>query len=1060
GLAELRAAITAGTKARAYLMERQLISEAEADQVSQSMIEDALTRGFRGPCTNISFTEGSGPETLSIGASALKMRIGVESLIKTCDQRVNDIVAVEREIPNWQIVFALSEGEQSSGQLSEYEKLVLNFIDGKSTVEQIAELCRDSSLNLGRVLRSLVAKKVIQQKAASEPRAPSGILSGGAPMTAIPVGMAGAASAAKSAMVSNITPYHSSKQRDGGRSVVFIGLVALLAICIGIAVLVYNYSRKQDELRQNEEEIVQLIAGRQWVDARQKVGEMRKRVESDLSSSRVIAGLQQRVESAIEAEHTLILEAIKNEDFNLARSRIRSMPEVAALTQRLHDVEEDVRADSEALTQEVRARLTTGDITGAMAAVDAAQAHRSAGALSVLAKWRIETMEAAQSVAQPLHIRLSSLARVRQSRPDATLEARLVTLEGELQGRLKQLLEQLTQFEQRAQAGAYKEVQAELAQLRIGGVGAGADIEARAASAAAVAKTVGDRVESAINAAVDVIANGANSEALDAARNKLSVIKKTFSQLSEGNRIERLISTLASCAASNSRNAAERAEEMNSLAGQIPDTDTALIDALKARAQTFRILEAHARAALDHAHRLGRAGDWKGAVAALEVIVKRADWQQTLVVKEASVDLEDAKTKAARHVQLRAELQIALRRGDVAACDAIAREIGLAYLPLVITSMPIGAEVIGAHEKVLGVTPIVLDISADERVDLTLQIRHAGYAAVSVKGSNAEAGWRLAARLERTPMVKLDVGHPLTALPAVVRGALWLADRSHLVSLATPNSQAVTMAITGTAVLNEPVFAPVAAFGDGILLTTRERLAVRSDGKETQRFPLPVASDWVPLSYRSPLVLDRELLMVPGLDGRIWAIDRTDSRQLWRSPVGAPFAAQVILQGDMLLAAHSDGRLERLRAEDGHLEQVDTLSGPILAAWHDAGGLSGVCATQRWSWDGTVVKTEALPETSIAGGPGVAITAIGRILLRGPSAWSEVGRIEQVTQGKRIQAAMTWAGHAVVARGSVLQVFGPSSFVIDAGSDLLPPIIWNGNLVIVSIEGKVWIYQP
>ena len=139
-LSELRAAMAGGAKARTYLLERQLVSEAEADQVAQAVVEDALTRGFRGPCTNIVFEDGKGPETLPVGRSALKMRIGVEALIKTCDQRVNDLVVIEREIPNWNIVFSLSEGDQISGQLTEYEKLVLNFIDGHSTVEQIAEL--------------------------------------------------------------------------------------------------------------------------------------------------------------------------------------------------------------------------------------------------------------------------------------------------------------------------------------------------------------------------------------------------------------------------------------------------------------------------------------------------------------------------------------------------------------------------------------------------------------------------------------------------------------------------------------------------------------------------------------------------------------------------------------------------------------------------------------------------------------------------------------------------------------------------------------------------------
>ncbi|MFM2055253.1 MAG: hypothetical protein RL456_3290, partial [Pseudomonadota bacterium] len=121
GAAELDAAIAGGAKGRDYLVQRQLISEAEAEQVAQAVVEDAITRCFRGPCTAIDFDDGAAADDLAIGSTAIRMRIGVEQLIRTCAQRVAEQLAVEREIGGWDAVFALSEGGNASGSLGEYE---------------------------------------------------------------------------------------------------------------------------------------------------------------------------------------------------------------------------------------------------------------------------------------------------------------------------------------------------------------------------------------------------------------------------------------------------------------------------------------------------------------------------------------------------------------------------------------------------------------------------------------------------------------------------------------------------------------------------------------------------------------------------------------------------------------------------------------------------------------------------------------------------------------------------------------------------------------------------
>ena len=1054
-LAELQAAIAGGIKARDYLVQHQLISDAEADQLAQAVVEDALTRGFRGPCTNIEFLPGHSAEQMPIGTTALKMRIGVEVLIRTCDARVGEQQAVEREVGTWDAVFALTEGEHVSGQLSEYEKMVLNFIDGRATVEQIAELCRDSSLNLGRVLRSLIAKRVIHRIDQHRTSGVRPAIGGATPPTS---GARPAAASASSAPPIDITPYRAAPE-TGSRPVVMIGLIALLVISLGVALLVVQYNRKQDRLRKEEVEINQLLGERKWQDARSTITQLRQQAGNDLGAIRQVDGLGGQVEAAITAERTAIAELIASEDFNAARQRLASLPEDGGLAQRLRDAENELRADSEAVANEVQARLAAGDVTGALAAIDSVSGRRAVEAERVLAQWRSDAMVIAKSQNQPLQQRIASLARLRQARPDAKIETQALALEAELQGQMRVISDRLVVLERQAEAGAWREVRAELAQQRLGELGVGNDIEARVTRTQAAAATSEQRIRAAVQPALASLARGDGSDELEAARAALATTLQALPQASDRAAIDRLSGALAACAGAGSRTAADRAAEAEALAAQVPESEAELAQALRERASSMRSIETQARLSLDEARRLGRIGDWKGSVAALEAIVRQPSWQLTAVRKEAEEELDSARTRAVRRDQLKKDLQSALTRGDLVACETIAREIGLAYLPLVINSSPEGAEVVTADGRMLGVTPLIQEVTADERVEFRLRLRKAGYREVELAGDKAEGGWRLSARLERIPALVAAAGHPLTARPSVVDGVLWLADRGHTVELrGLAEADRRNVSIESVAVLADPVVAPVTRIAGSLLLATRERLAVRLDGAGG-RLSLPAPTDHQLLYYRSPLVLDRELLIVAGNDGRLHAIEQGTSRPLWQGVSGAAFACAPILVGDLILAVRTDGRLDAVRVEDGVTTSV-SIGEAVVSAWSDGPLLGGLTVGRSWTWDGAELRRHDLPEPCIGGGQGIVVGSFGRVHLRDGEAWRDVGRLEPRPQAGEPVRAISWAGHAVITVGRIVHTLGAQPFRLDAGSELLPPVVWEGRLVITSLEGGIWVYQP
>ncbi|MCS6971130.1 MAG: hypothetical protein NZ552_09010 [Planctomycetes bacterium] len=1033
--AEAQAALAAGQPVRAWLLERQLISEAEVEQMLYAVAEDALMRALCGPCLNRVFHPGVLPEQMALDRTALRTRIGVEPLIRGAAQSIQERLAVATEVGGPDAVFALAEGGEAV-QLSDYEKLVLNFIDGKTTLGQIAIACRDSDANLGRVFRALLAKRVVQR-----------VRLGSAPQRAAATA---AAPAARGAAPAPTAPREASAVRRWVRS----GLVALLLLAVAIAALVVDYERRRSRLAEDERAVLALISARSWAAAQEAVARLRHEAGNDLAALRQVDALAQAVETGMLQERQRIARLIDEGAWDEARRALAALPDAEDLQQRLQAEESEERAAAQALADAVRTRLNGNDVVGALALLDGQEERRSRLARALVAAWRERTWQQLQDPAQPMPARLAALAALRLARPDEALSWQLVAFEQRLSGQLEELVAALRRCQEQARSGAYEEAERELAGLLAQPVQVAAVDEARAEALVAIARVRAD-AEAVRAQALAALADPQGD--LVAAQRELERLVQRYPQLSGGERWQRLQAAIAACQDSGAL--AERAAAAEQAAQQAQDMPE-LAAALQQRATALHERERQARRALETARFHARRGEWTAAQAMIDDLITEPLFRDTAARLEALAEREAIRQAVQRQQQLRARLLQAVSADDIAQALAIGRELGLERLPLVVLSVPAGAEVVRSDGTVLGTTPLVLDLPADARAELVLSVRAPGYREATLRGERADGGWRLFARLQRQPLLALRLPHPLTATPAVVDGRLWLADHARAVVLAEPQPAALRT-YPFPAALPTPPTAPARALADGaVLLTTRDGMALRIAEERVERLPLVAGSEFAVLVQRSEYILDRELWIVADGEGRLRAGRRGSAQALWQTAPGAPWACAPLQASDQrLVTVRRDGRAESWSPDDGRLLAAAQTGEPVIAAWHEGAAIVGVGARQRWRWDGRELERQPLAAPCIAAGPGALITDDGEVLRLTAEGPRVLGRLEL----RQLAGAgvLAWGEHVVVHRGSLLDIVGPRPFRHQAeGSVLLPPVIWDGRLVAASLDGELWIWNP
>jgi hypothetical protein len=309
--------------------------------------------------------------------------------------------------------------------------------------------------------------------------------------------------------------------------------------------------------------------------------------------------------------------------------------------------------------------------------------------------------------------------------------------------------------------------------------------------------------------------------------------------------------------------------------------------------------------------------------------------------------------------------------------------------------------------------------------------------------------------LIKAPTSSTTLDLRITAAPSLLDGAIVTASRHALARIRADGSTTVTP--FGEASVEDPAYAPVAAFDGGLLLPTRNLVAIFTDAEgHVARLGLPVATDLPVASHRSAVIVDRHLLVVAGLDGVLAAGDPRDPRTGWRSERGARFVCGPRLLGDHVLTAREDGRLDRISIDDGRGLGTTSLGAPLIAAWPTATGLGGATATASFTWDGTELVRSPLPTPVAHAAEGVLVTTGGRVLVLHDSTWTDIGRIE----GRLTAPPLHWKGHAVLIQGTQARILGPRGFGLTAAADLLPAVAEGDLLVLASQDGVVRSYRP
>ncbi len=1044
----------------------RLASDDEVTQITRAMVEDVLCHAFGGKVRHLQFNPAQGIESFNFDRSAVRLRIGVDMLLKTVDTRVAEIQEVRKAVGEWDSIFAFAEGSEDAGALTDYEKHVLNFVDGHRTVDDIASACRDSCLNLARVLFNLVKKGVIRklpskQKSGTGP-APATSQSGQSPQAGPSASSSPSAASAPAPVApspqtyTNLPPQPAEASRGRGMLVV---LVALLLLVLGVFAVVIQYNEKQKRIKEMQDQVAELVGKRDWNEALRKIEDLKTQAGSDLSALETINVISASVQAEMTKELETVRKLVDAGDFEDARKRLNRLPAEMQTDVRRHLLleEEAFNQASGKLATEVGAQLENGDVAAANRLIGSRPARESAAAALVLDRWRIKKLEEARPAGASIEDRQKAVKLVRDASPSPDQLQTIAMIEDDIRRQEGRLRDQIKQLQEMADIGKYDEALTRAEKLGTGSVVKGnAELE----KAFQAFQTKCDKVKSEFDQFHEdvrsAIASGDSSDRLKELSGKGELLLKSYPGAPRHDETDELVSLLKDLVDAVTQPADVQPALIAGMM-EARKVDQELTAALKSRMNRLSSNEAEANVELENSRRLLKDGNWDAAERHLQDLIRKPEWQATAAHRAAEKDLADARSQNEHRQAAQKDLTAAIAAGDVSKANTIAREIGLKYLPLSIESVPSNAEVWQGGKKI-GATPMVIDIPAADRVDYAIELRLPGYLPKSAAGASAEGGWRLIAALERAPAAHADLGQIVTSRPTAIGARIWVCNRQQAFAInPAGNVESFSFqAVTGASPLNNPIYAQVVSSEDGIYIPTREGIAVRV-GKAVDRMPLNGATDFALAIYESPELIDRRFLITAGIDGMLHGVDERHPTSRWDAASGAPFAAAPVIANDRVLAVRTDGALEAVQAYNGKPLGGDAIGAPVVAAWVVPGkGFAGLTANESWSWDGTAITREPLPQVAVGGAKDVLVGVNGRIWLHSGAEWKDMGRVD----GNSIGQPLAWQGHVAVPVGSTMRVLGPRGFAITQSADFLPAVAVGPRLVVINQNGQVSIFNP
>lgn len=1040
---------------------QQVVNEEEIALITRATVEDTLVRCFSGTHQEAVFDENDGQETFDFDTSAVRLRIGTPVLLNTVQARVTEIERVMREAGGGDSVFSLSENESGSIPLSEFEKHVLNFIDGRKTTDEIAIAFRENTVNMARLLHGMAAKGVIRRSIGNLSRTKAAV---SAPLLkpepeteATDPGRA-----PRPATASQLHPapvYVSSPAPTGGNRTMLVMLGIGLALAVGVWVLVRIGQARSNALDTAAIALAENMAAGRWTEAVAQVDQARTSAGNDLEATNRVKALDQRLSSALDTEHQSIGRLLDEQDFSKARDRLDRLPpseRAIELRRRLVAGEDGFRKRADALIAEVEKLLNAGSIAQALQVIARNPGRDGQEANNFLGRWRLSSLERAGSASLPLNQRVALINQILAANPTAHQREQVERIRGDFVRIQQRTAEVLKQLRKQAEQGAYVEVQDELERLHIADQVRGTPLAEQTAAMLVLVERARGELADLLGKADGLIREGDDAKAMTGYSDRVQKALTTWPLASNANDLKASAQLLTDISGMVSERAASD-EAIAFEAWLLERQPSAEVKKLiTGRVARLRTTETTAQEALDVIRNFIRQNEWDLAQRGLIDLIARPEWRRTAAHAAAKRDLAESENLRAQQQAWQEDLRAALLRGDSVAGYQIAQKIGLKYLPLVIRSEPIGAEVWRDGNK-LGSAPLILDIPAGERGTLVLEARKPGFTTRTLTGVGAEGGWLIQAHLERVTSARLELNMTVTARPVALDGKLWLANRQMAAVIAPGGKPArIEFGSSGGDLGGQPLYAAPAAFDGRTYLATRDGLAICVTGSRVERISLAGRTDLPLAAAASQLVAGRRMLLVAGIDGVLHASDERDPAVIWNGPGGEPFACAPLVKGEQVWMVRRSGRIEVHHVDDGQLLAHHELGGPVLAVWKSGENLVGLTRTSSWTFSGSAPQSKALPQEAGAGGEGVFLTPDNHAWIADGNEWKDLGRFDGRVTGEPI----AWNGHAVLPQGATLVVVGPQGFRLTGSAEFLPPALVGDQLAVATLAGQLFFYAP
>jgi hypothetical protein len=1045
---------------------QQVVNEDELAQVTRAMVEDTLVRCFSNPHQELVFDDADLGETFDFDTSAVRLRIGTGVLLNTVQSRVADIDRIIREVGSGEAVFALAESESGSAPLSEFEKHVLNFIDGRKTVEDVAVAFRESTLNMMRMLHGMVAKGAIRRISTGVSRIKPAVSAASTEVAPAAPPAAEGASVSGAIPRPDFVPYRHEEPARSNRALVSMLLIGL-ALVAGVWVLVIISQKRNQALDSASQALVDHMTAKRWAAASEQIATAKAAAtaSNDLEAIRAVESLQARFSEALAAEHQAINKLIMALDFPAAKARSLMLPTDAQsveLNQRLAAAEAAFKERGDAVLAQVSRLLDDGRVAEAQAAISRASGRDGEAAAKHLERWRLLSLERASSATMPLSQRVALVSQVLAANPTDHQREQIARISGDFARLQQRTAEQVHSLKKQSEQGAFAEVAAEWERLRIIDQVRGTPLAREADAVNQANESIRTALTRLQADGLSMVRDGNDAKAMGVFAEQVQQALAKWPQASNAALLQSTAQLLSEISGLVSERGAS--EEATAFDAWMQERNPApeIIALLKARTERLRMVETAAQDALERARAFLRQNEWDQAQRALEDLLARPEWLRTAAHASAQRELGELAATKGQQQAWQEELRQALLRGDGAVSQQIAQRMGLKYLPLLVQSQPAGGEVWRDGAK-LGVTPLIIDIPAGERGGMAIEVRKPGFTTLTMTGAEAEGGWRLVARLVRVSAGACDLAMTVTAKPTAIADKLWLANREQVAVIAIGGAPAsvkverIPLGSTGGDVLGQPLYAGPVAGSDAVYFPTREGMAIRlvkSGGIE--RIALEGRTDVALAIHTSELITGRRYLVTAGTDGVLRASDERFPTITWTGPAGAPFAAPPAMHGDLVVAVRRSGQIDIHQGDDGKALDHFDLGAPVLAAWVTDRGLAGFTANAFWQCDGKQPVVQQLPQEATTGGPGVFVTADSHAFVLVGEEWKDLGRFEGRLKGE----PLAWNGHAVLPLGPVLAVVGAQGFTLANPAEFLSPAVVGGQLAVVSLNGQVRFFSP